>query len=56
MWNVKCIIIPVIIEATGITTKVSKKFLKAKPDSLQSTAVLGTSHAIWKVLQFQTEV
>jgi hypothetical protein len=49
MWNMKCMIIPVIIGATGIVTKVVKKHLEAIPgnhsvDSLQKTAVLGTSH------------
>jgi hypothetical protein len=48
--------IQVIIGATGIATKVLKKVLKAIPrkhsiESLQNTAVLGTSHIIRKVLQ-----
>jgi hypothetical protein len=48
-------IIQVITGATGIATKVSKKVLKAIPgkhsiDSLQNTAVIGTSHIIRKVL------
>jgi hypothetical protein len=56
MWNMKCMIIPVIIGATGIVTKRLKKNLKATPgkhsiDSLQKTAILGTSHKIRKVLQ-----
>jgi hypothetical protein len=56
MWNLKCTIIPVIIEATGIVTRSLKKNLEAVPgkhsiDSLQKTAILGTSHIIWKVLQ-----
>ena len=59
MCNMKCMIVQVIIRAIGIATKVSKKVLKAIPgkhsiDSLQNTAVLGTSHIIRKVLQFQT--
>jgi hypothetical protein len=46
----------VIIGATGILTKGLKKNLEAVPgkhsiDSLQKTAMLGTSHIIRKVLQ-----
>jgi hypothetical protein len=56
MWNLKCTIIPVIIVATGILTRSLKKNLEAVPgkhsiDSLQKTAILGTSHIIRKVLQ-----
>jgi hypothetical protein len=56
MWNLKCTIIPVIIRATGIVTKRLRKNLEAIPgklsvDSLQKTAILGTSHIIRKVLQ-----
>ena len=56
MWNLKCTIVPVIIEATGIVTRSLKKNLEAAPgrrsiDSLQKTAVLGTAHIIRKVLQ-----
>ena len=56
MWNLKCTIIPVIIGATGIVTRNLKKNLEAAPekhsiDSLQKTAILGTSHIIRKVLQ-----
>ena len=56
MWNMKCMITPVIIGATGIGTKSLKYVLKATPgkhsiDSLQNTALLGTSHIIRKVLQ-----
>jgi hypothetical protein len=59
MWNMKCMIIPVIIGATGIVTKGLKKNLEAIPekhstDSLQKTAVLGTSHIIREVLQSET--
>ena len=47
---------PVIIGATGIVTRSLKKNLEAIPgkhsiDSLQKTAILGTSHIIRKVLQ-----
>ena len=56
MWNLKCRIIPIIIGATGIVTRSLRKNLEAVPgkhsiDSLQKTAILGTSHKIWKVLQ-----
>ena len=56
MWNLKCTIIPVIIGATGIVTRSLRKNSEAVPgkhsiDSLQKTAVLGTSHLIRKVLQ-----
>jgi hypothetical protein len=55
MWNQKCAIIPVIIAATGIVTRSLRKHLEAVPgkhsiDSLQKTAILGTSHIIRKVL------
>ena len=56
MWNLKCTIVPVIIGATGIVTRSVRKNLEAVPgkhsiDSLQKTAILGTSHIIRKVLQ-----
>jgi hypothetical protein len=59
IWKMKCTIIPLIIEATGIVTKILRKNLEAIPgkhsiDSLQLTAILGTSHIIWKVLQCET--
>jgi hypothetical protein len=49
-------IIPVITGTTGTVTKGLKKDLEAIPvdrstDSVQKTAVLGTSHIIRKVLQ-----
>jgi hypothetical protein len=52
-------IIPIIIGATGIVTKGLKKNLEAIPgkhsiDSLQKTAVLGTSHIIGEVLQSES--
>jgi hypothetical protein len=58
MWNRKCMIIPVIIGATGITTKGVKKFKKAIPgkhsiDALQKMHTRGTSHIIRKVLLFE---
>ena len=56
MWNLNCTIIPVITGATGTVTRSVRKNLEAVPgknsiDSLQKTAVLGTSHIIRKVLQ-----
>ena len=56
MWNLKCTIVPVIIGATGIETRSLRKHLEAglgkhSIDSLQKTAILGTSHKIRKVLQ-----
>ena len=50
------VIIPVIIGATGIVTRSLRENLEAVPgkhsiDSLQKTAILGTSHTIRKVLQ-----
>jgi hypothetical protein len=59
MWNMKCMIIPVLIGATGIVTRGLRKNLEAIPgnhstDSLQKTAILGTSHIIQEVLQSET--
>ena len=59
MWNLKCKIISVKTGATGIVTRSLKKNLEAVPgkhsiDSLQKTAILGTSHIIRKVLQCET--
>jgi len=58
MGNRKCMIVPVIIGATGMATKGLKKVLKAIPGkhsidtcTPQNTAVLGISHIIRKVLQ-----
>jgi hypothetical protein len=59
MWNMKCFVIPVIIGVTGNVTRGLKKYLETIPgkhsiNSLQKTAVLGTSHIIRKVLQSET--
>jgi len=56
MWNLKCTIVPVILGATGMVTRSLRKNLETVPgkhsvDSLQKTAILGTSHIIRKVLQ-----
>ena len=55
-WNLKFTIIPEIIVATGIVMRSLRKNLEAVPgkhslDSLQKTAILGTSLIIRKVLQ-----
>jgi len=49
-------IIPVITGATGIVTRSLRENLEPVPgkhstDSLQKTAILGTSHIIQKILQ-----
>jgi hypothetical protein len=59
MWNIKCMIIKVIIGATGIVTKSLRKNLESIPGkhsmySLQNTAILGTSHVIREVQQCET--
>jgi hypothetical protein len=59
MRNMKCKIIPVITGATERATKGLKKNLGGIPgkhsvESLQKTAILGTSHVIRKVLQSET--
>jgi hypothetical protein len=56
MWNLKCTIIPVITGATGIVTRSLWEYLEAilgkhSIDSLQKTAILGTSHIIRKVVR-----
>ena len=56
MCYLKYTIVPVIIGATGVVTRSLRKSLEAVPgrhsiDSLQKTAILGTSHIIRKVLQ-----
>jgi hypothetical protein len=52
-------IILVVTGATGIVTRALRKNLEAIPgkhsiDSLQKTAILGTSHTVRKVLQSET--
>jgi hypothetical protein len=59
MWNMKFIITPVITGAIGIVINGLKKNLEAVLGkhsiiSLKKTAILGTSHIIWKVLQSET--
>jgi hypothetical protein len=59
MWKMKCVVIPLITGATGIVSKSLQNYLETIPgqhsiDSLQNTAILGTSHIIRKVLQAET--
>jgi hypothetical protein len=55
MWNVKTAVIPVIIGATGTILKAFRKYVRNIPGhnevkELQSTAILGTTHILRKVL------
>jgi hypothetical protein len=55
MWNVKTRVIPVIIGATGTTSKSFRKYVRTilcnhEVKELQKTAILGTAHTIRKVL------
>ena len=55
MWNVKTKAIPVIIGATGTTSKSFRKYVSNIPGKhevkeLQKTAILGTAHILRKVL------
>jgi len=55
MWNVKTKVIPVIIGATGIISKLFRKYVSSIPGKhevkeLQKTAILGTAHILRKVL------
>jgi hypothetical protein len=55
-WNMKCSVIPVVIGARGRVTRGLRKYLEEIPgkhsiDSLQKTAILGTSDILRKVLQ-----
>jgi hypothetical protein len=59
MWNMKCVIIPVLIGATGRKIENLKKNLEAiarkhSTDSMHKTAILGTPHIIRKELQSET--
>jgi len=55
MWNVKTRVIPVIIGATGTSSKSSRKYVSDIPGNhdvkdLQKKAILGTAHIFRKVL------
>jgi hypothetical protein len=55
MWNVKTNVIPVITGATGTISKSFRKYLSNllgihEVKEIQKTAILGTTHILWKVL------
>ena len=54
MWDVKTRVIPVILGATGTTSKTFRKYVSNIPGNheveLQKTAILGTAHVLRKVL------
>jgi len=55
MWNVKTKVIPIIIGATGTTSKSFRKYVSNIPrkhevKELQKTAILGTAHILRNVL------
>ena len=55
MWNVKTKMIPVILRATGTTSKSFRKYVSNIPGKhevkeLQTTAILVTAHTLRKVL------
>jgi len=55
IWNVKTKVIPVITRATGIISKLCRKYVSNIPGKhevkkLQKTATLGTAHTLRKVL------
>jgi hypothetical protein len=55
MFNVKTMVIPVIIGATGTISKPFRKYVSTIPGNrelkeLQKTAILGTAHILRKVL------
>jgi hypothetical protein len=55
MWNVKTMVIPVIIGATGTISKSFRKYVSNilgnhEVKELQKTAILGTAHILRKVL------
>jgi len=55
MWNVKTKVIPIIIGATGTTSKSFRKYVSSLPGNhevkeLQKTAIMGTADILRKVL------
>jgi hypothetical protein len=59
MWNMECVITPVVTGSTGMVTKILKKNRKAIPGkhsiyTQQNTATFVTSHITRKVLQSET--
>jgi hypothetical protein len=56
MWNVKPMMIPIIIGATETISKPFRKYVSTIPGNhevkeLQKTAILGTAHILRKVLK-----
>ena len=59
MWDMQCVVVPILIGATGMVTRGLRENLEAIPrnnaiDSVHMTAVLGTSHIMWRVMQCET--
>jgi hypothetical protein len=55
MWNVKTKVTPLIIGATGVVSKSSRKYLHSIPrkhdiKELQTAAILGAAHILREVL------
>ena len=55
MWNVKTMVIPVIIGATGTISKSFREYVSNilgnhEVKELQKTAILGTAHIVREVL------
>jgi len=55
MWNMKCMIILLIIGTTGIVTKGLKKNLEAIPGKHSIDSILGTTHIIWNYCSLKLE-
>jgi hypothetical protein len=61
MWNVKTRVIPVIIGATGTSSKSFRKYVSSIPGNhevreLQKTATLGIAHILRKVPTQELEI
>ena len=59
MWNMKTIVIPVIIGNLGMIRKTSEKWIEQLPgtsnlEMLQKITLLGTAHILRKVLSIKT--
>ena len=59
MWNMKTIVIPVVIRNLGMIRKTTDKWIKQLPgtphiEMLQKIALLGTAHILRKVLSIKT--
>ena len=59
MWNMKTIVIPVVIGNLGIIRKTNDKLIKQLPgtphiEMLQKITLLGTAHILRKVLSIKT--